>query len=228
MSKIKVNNIEPVTGTNITIPTGFNLNVVDGINSSSLPTTPTNKGGTGLTTIGTSGQVLKVNSGATGLEYGDVTVPTNISQLSNDVGYTTVSAVNDLSDVDTSTTTPTDGQVLTWVNANSKWEPADASGGGITYDTTLQSSAFTAVEDTGYFVDVNSAAVTVTLPLTPTAGAKVAIIDVASNSVTNNITIARNGEKIAGTEDDMLVSNNGAGFTLIYSGSTYGWVLINK
>jgi uncharacterized protein (DUF486 family) len=37
--------------------------------------------------------------------------------------------IDDLSDVDTSTTAPTDGQVLTWDNANSKWEPATASGG---------------------------------------------------------------------------------------------------
>ena len=34
-------------------------------------TIATSKGGTGLTAIGTAGQVLKVNSGATGLEWGD-------------------------------------------------------------------------------------------------------------------------------------------------------------
>ena len=34
-------------------------------------------------------------------------------------------SINDSSDVDTVTTPPTDGQVLTWVDANSKWEPAD-------------------------------------------------------------------------------------------------------
>ena len=39
-------------------------------------------------------------------------------------------SLDDLTDVDTSTTPPTDGQVLTWVTADSKWEPADASGGG--------------------------------------------------------------------------------------------------
>ena len=33
-------------------------------------TVPTTKGGTGLTTIGTAGQVLKVNAGATALEWG--------------------------------------------------------------------------------------------------------------------------------------------------------------
>ena len=42
------------------------------LNSARLPTVPTTKGGTGLTTIGTAGQVLKVNSGATALEYGTV------------------------------------------------------------------------------------------------------------------------------------------------------------
>ena len=35
-------------------------------------------------------------------------------------------SVDALSDVDTTTATPTDGQVLAWVNANSQWEPADA------------------------------------------------------------------------------------------------------
>jgi len=40
------------------------------ITTDNLPTIPVSKGGTGLTTSGTAGQVLKVNAGATGLEYG--------------------------------------------------------------------------------------------------------------------------------------------------------------
>tara|TARA_B100000965_G_scaffold187470_1_gene156442 strand:- start:2228 stop:5179 length:2952 start_codon:yes stop_codon:yes gene_type:complete len=40
-------------------------------------------------------------------------------------------AMNDLSDVDTATTAPQNNQVLKWVAASSKWEPADdLSGGG--------------------------------------------------------------------------------------------------
>ena len=40
-------------------------------------------------------------------------------------------AINDLSDVDTATTAPTNNQVLKWVAASSKWIPADdLSGGG--------------------------------------------------------------------------------------------------
>ena len=42
------------------------------------------------------------------------------------------SSINDNDDVDTETTPPTDGQVLTWVDANSQWEPVDASGGTVT------------------------------------------------------------------------------------------------
>ena len=41
-------------------------------------------------------------------------------------------AIDDLTDVDTSTTPPTDGQVLAWVDANNQWEPADAAGGAVT------------------------------------------------------------------------------------------------
>ena len=43
------------------------------ITTSYAGTVPTTKGGTGLTSIGTAGQVLRVNTGATGLEWGTIT-----------------------------------------------------------------------------------------------------------------------------------------------------------
>jgi hypothetical protein len=50
-------------------------NITSGtLNSARLPTIPTTKGGTGLTTLGSAGQALKVNSGGTALEFGDVSV----------------------------------------------------------------------------------------------------------------------------------------------------------
>ena len=49
--------------------------------------------------------------------------------------------IDDLSDVDTSTTAPTDGQVLTWDNANSKWEPATASSGIALTDLSVTTNA---------------------------------------------------------------------------------------
>jgi hypothetical protein len=42
----------------------------------------------------------------------------------------TVGSIGDLSDVDTTTNPPTDGQVLTWVNADSEWQPINSTGGG--------------------------------------------------------------------------------------------------
>ena len=72
MSKIKVNEIEAQSGSTITIPTGQSLVVTDGLATSSLPTVPVTKGGTGLTSLGSSNQVLRTNSGGTALEFADV------------------------------------------------------------------------------------------------------------------------------------------------------------
>jgi len=58
-------NVASIDGSNITSGT---------INLDRLPTIPTTKGGTGLTTLGSAGQALKVNTGGTALEFGDVSV----------------------------------------------------------------------------------------------------------------------------------------------------------
>jgi len=71
MSKIIVDEIES-SGSTITVPTGTAFRVTDGLNSSDLPTVPVSKGGTGVTSLGSAGQALKVNSGATGLEFGAI------------------------------------------------------------------------------------------------------------------------------------------------------------
>ena len=80
-SKIKVDQLEGSTGSTITVPTGQTLTITDGLAASTissgtladarLPTIPVAKGGTGLTSLGTAGQVVKVNSGANALEFGD-------------------------------------------------------------------------------------------------------------------------------------------------------------
>jgi hypothetical protein len=91
MSKIKVNSIEASTGSTITIPSGQTLDI--SATTLTLPSTvvtttgtqtltnktigvsqlsgtlPVANGGTGLTTLGTAEQVLRVNSGATALEF---------------------------------------------------------------------------------------------------------------------------------------------------------------
>jgi len=62
------------------------------------------------------------------------TMESDIATNNAKVGYTdaavdtriAAASIDDLSDVDTSTVAPTDGQALVWDNANSKWEPGSA------------------------------------------------------------------------------------------------------
>ena len=49
-------------------------------------------GGTGLTSLGSAGQVLKVNSGGTALEYGNVEAVLNIDGMTDGSGITIVDA----------------------------------------------------------------------------------------------------------------------------------------
>jgi hypothetical protein len=56
-------NVAAINAANITSGT---------IGSARLPTIPTTKGGTGLTSLGSANQVLRVNSGGSALEYADV------------------------------------------------------------------------------------------------------------------------------------------------------------
>lgn len=79
-SKIKVDQLEGSTGSTITVPTGQTLTITDGLAASTitsgtladarLPTVPVTKGGTGLTSLGSAGEVVKVNSGGNALEFG--------------------------------------------------------------------------------------------------------------------------------------------------------------
>ena len=56
-------NVAAINAANITAGT---------LGTARLPTIPTTKGGTGLTSIGSANQVIRVNSGANGLEFADV------------------------------------------------------------------------------------------------------------------------------------------------------------
>jgi len=73
-----------------------------------------------------------------GIEAGaDVTDATNVTTALGSISIEALSDVN--------TMAPTDGQVLAWDNANSRWDAADAAGGGGTLDslsdTTITSNS---------------------------------------------------------------------------------------
>jgi len=56
----------------------------------------------------------------------------------------------------------------------------------------------------------------------------VRILDYAGTADTNNITIARNSEKIMGAAEDLVVAVERASIGLVYADSTQGWLLIEN
>jgi hypothetical protein len=114
--------------------------------------------------------------------------------------------------------TSTTGGVLSWVD----------NSGGTSWQAVITADPSTATAGNGYFCDTSSAAFTVTLPASPTLGDEVTLVDYAGTFDSNNLTVGRNSEKIQGTAADLTVAVENAGLTLVYSGSTYGWLLKDK
>ena len=153
MSKIKVNSIEAATGTTITIPSGQTLDI--SATTLTLPSTlvtttgtqtltnktigvsqltgtlPVTNGGTGLTTLGSASQVLRVNSGATALEFG--TVSSKIVQVVNAIKTDTQKS-NSTSYVDitglSASITPTSASNKVLVFCNLSLTAQHGNGGG--------------------------------------------------------------------------------------------------
>ncbi len=73
-----------------------------------------------------------------------------------------------------------------------------------------------------YFV-TSASALTLTLPASPALNDEIQIVDASGNASTYNITVARNGRLINGNAGNLIIDNNGGWYTLLYTGSTYGW-----
>ena len=73
-----------------------------------------------------------------------------------------------------------------------------------------------------YFV-TSASALTLTLPASPALNDEIQIVDASGNASTYNITVARNGNKINGGTGNLIIDNNGGWYTLLYTGTTYGW-----
>ena len=151
MSKIKVNEIEAQSGSTITIPTGQNLVVTDGMNVSNLTgTLPVSKGGTGVTSLGTANQVIAVNSGATALEFQDAssggvkqfkrTLKTNVFTTSSS-SWVSVTGLN-------VSITPSSTSSRILVMANPSLNSENQAGGLIFYKIMRQIGS-------GSFTDIN-------------------------------------------------------------------------
>ena len=93
---------------------------------------------------------------------------------------------------------------------------------------TVITGATNAVAGNGYFVNTTGGSVTVTLPASPTLGEEVSFIDYAGTFDTNALTVGRNSKNIQGSAADLTVSTERAGFTLVFTDVTQGWLLKDK
>jgi hypothetical protein len=103
---------------------------------------------------------------------------------------------------------------------------AEQDGANAQFTWNIANVNTTLVENNGYFVDTSSGPITITLPLTPKLGDTIRINDLAGTFNTNNCTIARNGQKIQGVAQNLVLDTPNSSGGLVYSNSTYGWKVL--
>ena len=118
--------------------------------------------------------------------------------------------------------------LVTWEGYNGvQWT---GIGGGNPWSTITAdgSTIFTVAANDRIFVDTSGGSCTINLPAAPQTGDQIRFLDLAGTFDTNNLTIDRNGLKIMGLTENLIVSNENAGLGLVYTGVTYGWKLIEN
>lgn len=83
-----------------------------------------------------------------------------------------------------------------------------------------------ATDGNWYNVNTASSAVTITLPALVQIGTTFKISDLAGTFATNNCTIGRNGKKINGLNENLVLDLNFADVELRFTGEDYGWRVI--
>ena len=138
--------------------------------------------------------------------------------------------LTDLNDVDYTAGAAIDGRVLTYVNANSRWEAVAASGGGggFTYSAiTSASSPVSGAIEYHYSADTSGGAITIDLPAIA-AGNAGKEIRVKLKTAGNNLVLSPDGTnqvEAGGAGVDYTLTVQNTAITLVSDGST-NWEII--
>jgi len=91
------------------------------------------------------------------------------------------------------------------------------------------SAAATVQPGSAILANTATTSFTLTLPASPAAGDIVSVVDAGYTFDTKPLTMGRNSSNIANSAANLVVSTEGAGFTLVYSGdATVGWTYRDK
>jgi hypothetical protein len=170
-----------------------------------------------ITTNGTGNLTLNTNSGT---DSGTITI---VDAANGNITITPDGSGNIVLDGLTFPNADGSADQVLKTNGSGTLSFTDVSGG--TSWQAVKTTAFTAVAGEGYFINTTSAAITMTLPASPTIGDEVSFVDYAGTFDTNNLTIGRNSENIQGSAADLTVSVERAANTLVYTDGTQGWLL---
>jgi len=99
-------------------------------------------------------------------------------------------------------------------------------GGGNPW-AVVNTTPYTASNNDRLLVDTSGGTtITINLPTSPQVGDNIRIMDLAGTFDVYNALIDPGSEKINGVVDTLNVTTENAGFQLVYTGSTYGWKLL--
>ena len=103
---------------------------------------------------------------------------------------------------------------------------ASASGFGLSWCSSIKSTAFSAVAGKGYFVNTCGGAFTVTLPATATAGDQISLKDYARTwgEACKAVTLDPQSLKYQGATCDVAYSNSGDSLNITYADVSKGWL----
>lgn len=178
--------------------------------------------GTDFTNVSVTGDVSISSSGVSTIGA-DKIDGTNIADDSVDSEHYVAGSIDE--EHLNSTNAPTDNFILSYDNASNGFTwVAPTEAGGLQWQSSIKTSAFTAESNKGYFVNTTSAQVTVTLPTSPTIGDLIGIIDYASTADTNKITVTST-KKIQGADGDVDLNYENAAVEFVFSGDTQGWLI---
>ena len=148
------------------------------------------------------------------------------SDNTNYVGFKAPSTVSTNKIYEMPSTDGTNNQVLTTNGSGVlSWTTPGGGGSYISWQSSVKTGNFNAVVNEGYFCNTNGGAFTATLPSSPTSGDRIAFIDYKNTWNTNNLTVARNGNKIQDDFNNLTANSQKGSVTLIYADATVGWLV---
>ena len=185
-----------------------------------------------VTSVGLSMPTGFSVSGSPVTGSGTLAVTTTLNGIlkGNGSGFTTATASTDYAPATTGTSAQllanngTGGFSNVTVGSNLTLSAGTLSAtGGLAWQS-VQTTGFTAVAGRAYPCNTTSAAFTVTLPASPSAGDQITLTDYAGTFQTNNLTISPNGNKIVGLTTNIVLNKNESSVQLVYIDSQRGWI----